>query len=109
MSNSIEHINDSQFEQVVIKSSTPVLVDFWAEWCGPCKTIAPVLDQLAQDYADKLKIVKVNVDENQQYAAQYKVRGIPTLLFFVDGELKKTHVGATNKIQLSQLIDSALA
>lgn len=108
MSNLVEHISDSQFEEVVTKSSIPVLVDFWAEWCGPCKMIAPVLDQLAQEYEGKVKIVKINVDENQQYAAQYKVRGIPTLLLFSGGELKKTHVGAANKIQLAQVIDSGL-
>lgn len=109
MSNLVEHINDDQFEAVVLKATGPVLVDFWAEWCGPCKMIAPVLDQLAQEFDGKVKIVKVNVDENPQYAAQYKVRGIPTLLLFKNGEIVKTQVGAANKVQISQVINAGLA
>lgn len=109
MSNLVKHIGDKDFEAEVIKSTLPVLVDFWAEWCGPCKMIGPILDQLSQDYAGKLKIVKINVDEHQQHATQYNVRGIPTLLIFKDGKLIKTQVGALNKSQLSQLIDANIA
>lgn len=108
MSNLVKHISDADFPVEVMQSNLPVLVDFWAEWCGPCRMVGPILDQLAQDYQDKLKIVKVNVDENQQYAAQYGVRGIPTMLIFKNGHLVKTQVGALNKAQLAGIIDAAI-
>jgi len=109
MSANITNISDKDFDAEVIQSSTPVLVDFWAEWCGPCKMIAPVLEEIATDYGDRLKIVKVNVDENQQKPGEYGVRGIPTLLLFKDGKLAATKVGALTKSQLAAFIDAALA
>lgn len=109
MSNLVKHIGDDEFDAEVLKSSVPVVVDFWAEWCGPCKMVGPILDQLAQDFGDTLKIVKINVDEHQKHAAQYSVRGIPTLLIFKDGQLIKTQVGALGKPQLSALITQAVA
>lgn len=105
MSN-IVHVTDASFEADVLKSEIPVLVDFWAEWCGPCRMIAPVLEDLAKDYVGKLKIVKVNVDENNESAATYGVRGIPTLLLFKNGQLAETKVGALPKGQLAAFIDS---
>jgi thioredoxin len=99
------HINDAEFDAQVIKSDIPVLVDFWAPWCGPCKMIAPVLDELAPAYAGKVKIVKVNVDENQVTPAQFGVRSIPTLLLFKDGQLVATQVGALPKGQLAAFIN----
>ncbi|WP_390884486.1 thioredoxin [Haemophilus pittmaniae] len=99
------HINDAEFDAQVIKSDIPVLVDFWAPWCGPCKMIAPVLDELAPAYAGKVKIVKVNVDENQATPAQFGVRSIPTLLLFKDGQLVATQVGALPKGQLAAFIN----
>ncbi|HRG63653.1 MAG: thioredoxin TrxA [Neisseriales bacterium] len=105
MSN-VVHTTDASFEADVLKAETPVLVDFWAEWCGPCRMIAPILDDLSQEYAGRLKIVKVNVDENSVSAATYGVRGIPTLLLFKNGELAETKVGALPKGQLAAFIDS---
>ncbi|RTL11166.1 MAG: thioredoxin TrxA [Neisseriaceae bacterium] len=105
MSN-VVHTTDASFEADVIKAETPVLVDFWAEWCGPCRMIAPILDDLSKEYAGRLKIVKVNVDENSVSAATYGVRGIPTLLLFKNGELAETKVGALPKGQLAAFIDS---
>ncbi|STO93386.1 thioredoxin 1 [Haemophilus pittmaniae] len=99
------HINDAEFDAQVIKSDIPVLVDFWAPWCGPCKMIAPVLDELAPAYAGKVKIVKVNVDENQATPAQFGVRSIPTLLLFKNGQLVATQVGALPKGQLAAFIN----
>lgn len=99
------HINDAEFDAQVINSDIPVLVDFWAPWCGPCKMIAPVLDELAPAYAGKVKIVKVNVDENQATPAQFGVRSIPTLLLFKDGQLVATQVGALPKGQLAAFIN----
>ncbi len=107
MSN-LTHVTDANFEAEVIKSSVPVLVDFWAEWCGPCRMIAPVLEDLAKDYAGKVKIVKLNVDENTVSAATYGVRGIPTLLLFKNGEVVGTKVGALPKGQLAAFIDSSI-
>ena len=98
--------SDAAFENDVLKSDQPVLVDFWAEWCGPCRMIAPVLDALATEYAGRVKIVKVNVDENSESAATYGVRGIPTLLLFKNGALVETKVGALPKGQLQAFIDS---
>jgi thioredoxin 1 len=108
MSDKIVHITDASFEQDVIKSDTPVMVDFWAEWCGPCKMIAPVLDELADDYAGRLKICKLNVDSNTQTAPKFGIRGIPTLIIFKHGAVAGTKVGALSKSQLAAFIDSMI-
>lgn len=105
MSN-VVYATDASFEADVIKSEIPVLVDFWAEWCGPCRMVAPILDDLSKEYAGRLKIVKVNVDENSVSAATYGVRGIPTLLLFKNGQVVETKVGALPKGQLAAFIDS---
>ena len=101
-------LTDEDFEQTIANSSTPVLVDFWAEWCGPCKMIAPTYKQCAEDYKDKVKFVKINVDSNTQTPTKYGVRGIPTIMLFKDGALEATKVGAVTKSQLSNFIDSNL-
>jgi len=106
---SIAHISDEQFEEQVLKSSEPVLVDFWAEWCGPCKMIAPILDDVATSYAGKLRVAKVNIDHNQKTPRNYNVRGIPTLMIFKDGKVQATQIGAVSKTQLTQLIDKTIA
>ena len=103
---SLKHVTDATFEADVLNATTPVLVDFWAEWCGPCKMIAPVLDELAKDYDGKLSIVKVNVDENTASPAKFGIRGIPTLLLFKNGTVMATKVGAASKSQLAAFIDS---
>ena len=108
MSEHITHVSDAEFESQVLKSDTPVLVDFWAEWCGPCKMISPVLDELADAYDGKVKIAKVNVDENRATAVKYHVRSIPMLLLFKDGQIQATQVGAVGKGQLTQMIDKTL-
>ena len=108
MSDKIVHITDASFEQDVIKSDTPVMVDFWAEWCGPCKMIAPVLDELADDYAGRLKICKLNVDSNTQTAPKFGIRGIPTLIIFKNGAVAGTKVGALSKSQLAAFIDTMI-
>ena len=108
MSDAIQNITDASFDEIVIGSSKPVLVDFWAPWCGPCKMIAPILDDLAGDYADRLAIVKMNVDEQPDTAAKYNVRGIPTLLIFKGGELASTHVGLISKSDLVAFINKQL-
>ena len=108
MSAHIAHVTDDQFEDHVLKSSDPVLVDFWAEWCGPCKMIAPILDDLAAAYQGKLKVAKINIDHNQKTPRNYNVRGIPTLMIFKDGKVQATQIGAVGKKQLTQLIDAAL-
>ncbi|RME60144.1 MAG: thioredoxin [Candidatus Dadabacteria bacterium] len=108
MSGNIKEITDNDFETEVLKSETPVLVDFWAPWCGPCKSIAPVLDELANDYSGRLKIVKVNVDENQMTPAKYEVRGIPNLIFFKNGEVVDQVIGYVTKEQLSEVVDKVL-
>ena len=108
MSQKIAHVSDDQFDVEVLQSSEPVLVDFWAEWCGPCKMIAPILDELAETYGGRLKVAKINIDHNQQTPRQYAVRGIPTLMIFKDGKVQATQVGAVNKSQLTQLIDRTL-
>ncbi|MCY4044019.1 MAG: thioredoxin TrxA [Cellvibrionales bacterium] len=102
----IHTATDDSFQQDVLESGTPVLVDFWAEWCGPCKMIAPVLEQLSEEYGDNLKIVKVNVDENSATPGKFDVRGIPTLILFKDGEAAAQKVGALSKTQLKEFIDS---
>ena len=102
-------ISDSSFHDDVIASDKPVLVDFWAEWCGPCKMIAPILDEVSTAYEGKLKIAKLNVDENRDIPAKFGIRGIPTLMLFKDGQLAATKVGAMSKAQLTAFIDQQLA
>lgn len=108
MSEHILHVTDASFEQDVIQSQTPVLVDYWAEWCGPCKSIAPVLDDISKEYAGKLLIAKLNIDENAETPAKYGIRGIPTLMLFKGGSVEATKVGALSKSQLTAFIDSNL-
>ena len=109
MSQQIAHVSDDQFDAEVLQSSEPVLVDFWAEWCGPCKMIAPILDELAVTYGGRLKVAKINIDHNQKTPRNYNVRGIPTLMIFKNGKVEATQIGAVSKTQLSQMIDSAIA
>ena len=105
-SSDIHHVKDDTFEDEVLKSDTPVLVDYWAEWCGPCKSIAPILDDIAKEYDGRLKIAKINVDENQQVPAKFGIRGIPTLMLFKNGNVEATRVGALSKSQLTAFLDS---
>ena len=105
---SLTHTTDANFDQDVLQSDIPVLLDFWAEWCGPCKMIGPLLVELSEEYAKKVKIVKLNVDENNTTAIQYAVSSIPTLILFKDGQVQAQHIGAAAKGQLKQFIDSNL-
>ena len=108
MSEHIHHVTDDSFEAEVLQSPTPVLVDYWAEWCGPCKMIAPILDEVAKDYGDRLQITKLNVDENRDIPAKFGIRGIPTLMLFKGGQLAATKVGALSKAQLTSFLDANL-
>ena len=108
MSEKITHISDSTFEQEVLQNDQPVLVDYWAEWCGPCKMIAPILDEIADDYQGKLKITKLNIDDNPATPPKFGIRGIPTLMIFKDGDVAATKVGALSKSQLAAFIDQSI-
>ncbi len=108
MSHHIVYVTDASFEADVLKSGEPVLVDYWAEWCGPCKMIAPILDEIAAEYTGKVKIAKLNIDENPQTPPRYGIRGIPTLMLFKNGNVEATKVGAVSKSQLTAFIDSNL-
>ena len=105
----IKHTTDATFEAVVLKSNTPVLVDYWAEWCGPCKMIAPILEEIASDLGSRLQIAKMNVDENREIPAKFGIRGIPTLMLFKDGQLAATKVGALSKSQLAAFLAPHIA
>lgn len=105
MSEKVTHVSDDSFESQVLQSDQPVLVDYWAEWCGPCKMIEPILHELADEYEGRLKIAKVNIDENQQITSQFKIRGIPTLMVFNDGKVQGMKVGAVTKGVLKQFVD----
>jgi len=107
-SESIKHVSDASFDADVLQSDVPVLVDYWAEWCGPCKMIAPILDEVSGAYAGKLKVAKMNVDENREVPAKFGIRGIPTLMVFKKGQLAATKVGAMSKAQLTAFIDQQL-
>ncbi|NIU62002.1 MAG: thioredoxin TrxA [Pseudomonas stutzeri] len=106
MSDYINNVSDSSFEQDVLQADGPVLVDYWAEWCGPCKMIAPVLDEIAEDYEGRLKVCKLNIDENPETPPKYGIRGIPTLMLFKNGNVEATKVGALSKSQLAAFLDS---
>ncbi len=104
----IHHVTDANFKSEVLESSVPVLVDYWAEWCGPCKMIAPILEDIAKDYTGKLKVAKLNIDDNQKTPGEFGIRGIPTLMLFKGGNIEATKVGALSKSQLTAFIDSNL-
>jgi thioredoxin 1 len=108
MTHPIDAVTDNDFEEKVLKSAIPVLIDFWAAWCGPCKMIAPVLEDIAHDYQDRLRIMKINVDENKEIPSRYGIRGIPTLILFKNGDIAATKVGAMNKSQLIAFLDNHL-
>ncbi|MCZ6890351.1 MAG: thioredoxin TrxA [Gammaproteobacteria bacterium] len=106
MSDNIQHVTDASFEKDVLGADRPVLVDYWAEWCGPCKMVAPILEEIADEYADKIKVCKLDIDSNQQTPPKYGIRGIPTLMLFKNGEVEATKVGALSKSQLAAFLDS---
>jgi thioredoxin 1 len=106
MSEHIHYVTDDTFEQEVLQSPTPVLVDDWADWCGPCKMISPILDEVSKEYAGRMKVCKLNIDENQQTPPKYGIRGIPTLMLFKNGNVEATKVGALSKSQLTAFVDS---
>jgi thioredoxin 1 len=108
VSENVVHVTDDTFEAEVLNSDKAVLVDYWAEWCGPCKMIAPILDEVAEEYADKLKVAKLNIDENPATPPKYGIRGIPTLMLFRNGSVEATKVGALSKSQLTAFIDGNL-
>lgn len=108
MSDKIVYVTDATFEDEVLKAEEPVLVDYWADWCGPCKMIAPILDEIADEYGDKIKIAKLNIDENPGTPPKFGIRGIPTLMLFKSGNVEATKVGAVSKSQLTAFIDSNL-
>jgi thioredoxin 1 len=108
MNEHIHYVTDDTFEAEVLQSSVAVLVDYWAEWCGPCKNIAPILDEVAQEYAGRLKVAKLNIDENQATPPKFGIRGIPTLMIFKNGNVEATKVGAVSKSQLTAFIDSTI-
>ena len=108
MSQQIVHVSDSSFEEDGLKSNVPVLLDFWAEWCGPCKMIAPILDQIAAEYAGKVLVAKMNVDENPRTPMKFSVRGIPTLILFKNGQLQGQKIGAVRKADVAAFLDSNL-
>ena len=106
MSEHVHYISDDSFEQEVLQAGLPVLVDYWADWCGPCKMISPILDEVAKEYAGKLKVCKLNIDENQATPPKFGIRGIPTLMIFKNGNVEATKVGALSKSQLTAFVDS---
>ncbi len=105
MSENIIHVSDESFEQEVLQSDKPILIDYWAEWCGPCKMIAPVLEEVASEYSDKIRVAKLNIDDNPATPPKYGIRGIPTLMLFKNGEVEATKVGAVSKAQLTAFLD----
>ena len=107
-SEAIKHISDASFESDVLQSGTPVLVDYWAEWCGPCKAIAPILEEVAKDYGPRLQVAKMDIDANKDVPAKFGIRGIPTLMLFKDGQLAATKVGALSKSQLTSFLEGHL-
>ncbi len=109
MSEQIVHLTDATFEQEVLQSDVPVVVDYWAEWCGPCKMIGPILEELATEYGDKVKIAKINIDENAQTPPKFGIRSIPTLMVFKNGEVEGTKVGAASKSDLTAFIESSIS